>query len=144
MRSKFLSAGAQLITKAHFRRVPKDRTSTFGVIFLHSHSEVAKRPSISLELFSAVRSAMMFLEAVDHVVDVFSVICWCRKVGGERRTDRIFEQSLNNIVFALSVEPRSYSDLENYAEVRRNDQARTMLEVVAEASMALSTTTKEH
>ena len=34
------------ITKAHFRRVPKDGITSFAVMLLHSHNDVAKRSAV--------------------------------------------------------------------------------------------------
>ena len=83
-----------VITKARFRRVPKDVKDSCTMISLHCQIEVAKRRSIALNLLMAVRTAMVE-EAVDFVGGDFTGTSWRRK------RDSIVEQALSDAMLPL-------------------------------------------
>ena len=82
------------MSKARFRRIPKNGKSSFTIMSTRCHNAVAQKCSIALNILHAVRSAME-QEDVDMVVGDFNGASWRSKSGPDEQFDNALEALRN-------------------------------------------------
>ena len=81
-----------VISRASFRRIPRNGKSYFTMMSLHIHNHYAKKRGIGENLLLAVRTVMR-QEQVDMVGGDFNGAAWRRKSGNEQRRNSTMRSS---------------------------------------------------
>ena len=84
-----------VISRATFRRVPRNGKSHFTMMSLHNNNQNAKKRGIAKNLLLAVRT-IMHQEQVDMVAGDFNGAAWRRRSGNEQRRDSTDEEAFAN------------------------------------------------
>ena len=80
------------ISRASFRRLPRNGKSFFTTVSLHINNQFAKKRGIGKKLLLTIR-AVMLEEHVDLVVGDFNGAAWRRPCGSDRKLTSIIEEA---------------------------------------------------
>ena len=100
-----------VISRASFRRIPRNGKSYFTMMSLHIHNHYAKKRGIGENLLLAVRTVMR-QEQVDMVGGDFNGAAWRRQSGNEQRRNSTMRSSSHLVpkpsgIFACTVRSKS-------------------------------------
>ena len=84
-----------VISKARFRRTPRNGKPHFTVASLHCQNTFAKKRSMALNIFLAVRT-IMWQEKADIVAGDCNGASWRRKSGPQQQLDSTLEETFKN------------------------------------------------
>ena len=93
-----------VISRASFRRIPRNGKSCVTVVSLHTNNHFAKKGGIGKNLLLAVRTVML-QEQVDMVAGDFNGAAWRRHSGSDPRPISSVEETFVNTNLPLPLGP---------------------------------------